>query len=74
MPDRLLSAEIVDVERVELRAGSILEEGGPILALTLLDPMPVDTEGTAIDDLAQNLDAIRIPDGLLNVQRLGGEA
>ncbi|KAI8034805.1 hypothetical protein M5D96_012469 [Drosophila gunungcola] len=50
-PVRLLSAEIVDVERVQLGAWSILEEGGAVLALALLDPVPVDTEGTAIDDL-----------------------
>lgn len=53
---RLLSTEIVDVKCMELGARSILEEGGPVLALALLHPVAVDTEGTAIDNLKKQGD------------------
>lgn len=47
----LLSAKVLDIQRVQLCSGRILEQGGPILTLALLHPVPIDTERTAINDL-----------------------
>lgn len=46
-----LSTEIVNVECVQFGTRSILEQGGTILALTLLHPMAIDAEGATIDNL-----------------------
>lgn len=46
-----LSTEIVNVECVQFGARSILEQGGTILALSLLHPMTIDAEGATIDNL-----------------------
>lgn len=46
-----LSTEIVNVECVQFGTRSILEQGGTILALTLLHPVAIDAEGATIDNL-----------------------
>lgn len=46
-----LSAEVAYVQALQLRLRRVLEEGGTILTLALLYPMPVYTESTSVDDL-----------------------
>lgn len=47
----VLSAKVLDVKRVQFGSGRVLEQRSPILALTLLHPVTVHAERTAIDDL-----------------------
>ena len=46
-----LSIKAVDIKVINLASRRILEQGGPILALTLLDPVAVHSKCAAIDDL-----------------------
>lgn len=41
--------------------GQVLEEGRPILLLALLHPVPVESEGTAVDEAPYGPQCVRIP-------------
>lgn len=55
-----LSVKAVDIKVINLASRRILEQGGPILALALLDPVAVHSKCAAIDDLSQHLDAVGV--------------
>lgn len=55
-----LSAEVADVQALQLRLRRVLEEGGTILSLALLYPMPVYAESTSVDDLSENAHGIGV--------------
>lgn len=59
-----LSAEVADVQALQLRLRRVLEEGGTILTLALLYPMPVYAESTSVDDLEFKILHILVPQRL----------
>lgn len=56
-----LSAEVAYVQALQLRLRRVLEEGGTILTLALLYPMPVYAESTSVDDLEFKILHILVP-------------
>ena len=46
-----LSIKAVDIKIINLASRRILEQGGPVLTLALLDPVAVHSKCTSIDDL-----------------------
>lgn len=63
----LLCFKVLQAQQHDL--GGVLKEGGSVLLLPFLHPVPVDAEGTAVDELADAAERVRISGQHLPSQR-----
>lgn len=52
----------------------MLEDGSPVLSLSLFDPVAVDLEGIIVNDLSEHPHSVRIESSLTQTQRFWGES
>lgn len=62
-----LCFKVLQVQQHDLSC--VLEEGGSVLLLPFFHPVPIDAEGTAIDELADATEGVRISGQHLPSQR-----
>lgn len=59
MRTRCSGIEVLEAQEDDL--GGVLEEGGAVLLLPLLHPVPVDPERAAVDELAHAAERVWVP-------------